>query len=173
MPKTASSRPDRECHCGLCRTTLVRNDTISFRLFSTDAPIASRSILPQFDRAAGGVLRGAAFRQRPLSPLTSQGSCRDKNLAPGGNSAESFYGGKSIRTVPLSLDQFLPASVSRLQETREPPSPKGRQRDTDCHVGRWPPRNDIRCLGLLCKDVTKNCGKLFPFYPCYHRENIV
>ena len=33
-------------------------------------------------------LTGAAFRQRPLSPLTSQCSCRDKNIAPGGTSAE-------------------------------------------------------------------------------------
>ena len=26
---------------------------------------------------------------------------------------------------------------------------------------------------LFCRDVTKNCGKLFPFRPCYHRKNIV
>ena len=28
-------------------------------------------------------LTGAAFRQRPLSPLTYQFSCRDKKIAPG------------------------------------------------------------------------------------------
>ena len=26
---------------------------------------------------------------------------------------------------------------------------------------------------LFCGDITKNCEKLFPFRPCYHRENIV
>ena len=26
---------------------------------------------------------------------------------------------------------------------------------------------------LFCGDITKNCGKLFPFRPCYHRKNIV
>ena len=26
---------------------------------------------------------------------------------------------------------------------------------------------------LFCEDITKNCGKLFPFRPCYHRRNIV
>ena len=35
-------------------------------------------------------LTGAAFRQRPLSPLTYQFSCRDKNIAPGGTSAKIF-----------------------------------------------------------------------------------
>ena len=46
-------------------------------------------------------------------------------------------------------------------------------------------RNDMRCSGLVrndivsfrrflfCEDITKNCGKLFPFRPCYHRKNIV
>ena len=38
----------------------------------------------------------------------------------------------------------LPSSVSRLRGTREPPSPRGKAGETDCHVGRWPPRNDMR-----------------------------
>ena len=35
-------------------------------------------------------LTGAAFRQRPLRPLTSQCSCRDKNIASGGTCTEGF-----------------------------------------------------------------------------------
>ncbi len=35
-------------------------------------------------------LTGAAFWQRPLSPLTYQCSCRDKNIASGGTRAEGF-----------------------------------------------------------------------------------
>ena len=44
---------------------LVRDDTVSFRLFSIDLPIASRTILTQFVRAAGGYLGGRLFGIAP------------------------------------------------------------------------------------------------------------
>ena len=44
----------------------------------------------QFRRCGRGILKGAAFRQRPLSPLTYQFSCRDKKIAPGGIRAGTF-----------------------------------------------------------------------------------
>ena len=43
-------------------------------------------------------LTGAAFRQHPLSPLTSQGSCRDKKIAPGGISTETLIEGKDEKS---------------------------------------------------------------------------
>ena len=68
--------------------------------FPIEPPIASRNILACFRRCGRGVLRGAAFRQRPLSPLTSQCSCRDKNIASGGTSAERFCESWNIRVDP-------------------------------------------------------------------------
>ena len=85
-----------------------------------------------------------------LSPLTYQFSCQDKKIAPGGTSTESFCKTQIIRRkllvfgamrashptcsyeVSLNTIAFLPSSVSRLRETREPPSPEGKAWITDC-----------------------------------------
>ena len=69
--------------------SLVRNDAVSFRPFLTTQPTAIRSIPNCFRRCGRGILKGAAVRQRPLSPLTSQGSFRDKNLAPEGTAPKA------------------------------------------------------------------------------------
>ena len=63
---------------------LVRDDTVSFRLFSIDLPIASRTILTQFVRGAAGGYLGGGFSAAPPKPASYQCSCRDKNIAPGG-----------------------------------------------------------------------------------------
>ena len=50
-------------------------------------------------------LTGAAFRQRPLSPLTYQFSCRDKKIAPGGTGTESLWVTESnIKTYVLQYN---------------------------------------------------------------------
>ena len=72
-------------------------------------------------------LTGAAFRQRPLSPLTYQCSCRDKNIAPGGTDTETsceadgdaknlgyeLFSGKFLdakeRAMPIAAPPFLRA----------------------------------------------------------------
>ena len=70
---------------------LVRDDTVSFRLFSIDLPIASRTILTQFVRGGRGALRGAAFRHRPLSRLLINVLAGTRTLPPEG-SAPNFQG---------------------------------------------------------------------------------
>ena len=65
-----------------------------------------------------GDSQGGGFSAAPLEPVSSQCSCRDKNIAPGGTNAESFL---------QSMRKDCPSSVSCLRGSHEPPSPKGRQ----------------------------------------------
>ena len=71
---------ETDCHTSVA--TLVRNDIVSFRLFSIDSPEAGRKILTFFRRCGRGVLRGAAFRQRPLSRLLINVLAGTRTLPP-------------------------------------------------------------------------------------------
>ena len=50
----------------------------------------------RFVKAAGGYL-GGGFSAAPPKPASYQCSCRDKNIAPGGNSTEMFMESRNIR----------------------------------------------------------------------------
>ena len=64
--------------------SLVRNDTVSFRPFLTTQPTAIRSIPNCFRRCGRGILKGAAFRQRPLSRLLINVLAGTRTLPPEG-----------------------------------------------------------------------------------------
>ena len=69
---------------------LVRNDTVSFRPFSTTQPTAIRSIPTGFRRCGRGILKGAAFRQRPLSRFLLNVLAETRTLPPEGSAPKVF-----------------------------------------------------------------------------------
>ena len=75
-------------------------------------------------------LTGAAFRQRPLSPLTSQCSCRDKNIASGGTRAEIFMKYGNIRTG-FHTELFALIRLALAGDARAT-FPQGKAKGTDC-----------------------------------------
>ena len=101
--------------------SLVRNDTVSFRPFSPTQPTAIRSIPNCFRRCGRGILKGAAFRQRPLSRLLINFLAGTRTLPPEGSEPKHLW--RVCAYAQVFTLSFLPSSVSRLRETRKPPSP--------------------------------------------------
>ena len=86
-----------------------------------------------------GDSQGGGFSAAPLEPVSSQCSCRDKNIAPGGTSAEMFMEWMITRTG-FYTELFCP-HPSRACGGRASHLPRrGRLWNADCHtsdVGHW------------------------------------
>ena len=79
-------------------------------------PIATRNISPSLRRSGRGILKGAAFRQRPLSRLLLNVLAGTRTLPP--EEPEPKY---SVNLGTAGTTYYDNPSVSRLRGTREPP----------------------------------------------------
>ena len=64
------------------KRVLMLNDLFFIRVPPTELPIATRNIPGYFRRCGRGILKGAAFRQRPLSRLLLNVLAGTRTLPP-------------------------------------------------------------------------------------------
>ena len=94
--------------------------------------IVTLNILTCLRRCGRGVLRGAAFRQRPLSRLLINVLAGTRTLSPEGPVPKHLW--RVCAYAQVFTLSFLPSSVSRLRGTREPPLHYGAIATGNCWI---------------------------------------